>query len=164
MLELGIIASTIVGKYLVPALKSGWDHFFETAADEVGAAAAEETKKVANGIWARVRDAFGKNPDNKAVLDQFEKKPELAAPLVEDLLRELLERDEGLAAELDELINRKVDGKRSGDQIIADTVYQVNAQHAHVETGGVIAAVVYGGQTPVPPKRPRPSPGSDRSP
>ena len=164
MLELGIIASTIVGKYLVPALKSGWDHFFDTAADEVGAAAAEETRKVANGIWNRVREAFAKTPENKAVLDKFEKKPEVAAPLVEDVLRELLEGDQGLAKELDELINRKVDGERSGDQIIAETVYQVNAQHAHVETGGVIGAVVtVGGAAAPPPRRPRPGPGNRRS-
>jgi hypothetical protein len=158
MLELGIIASTVVGKYLVPALKSGWDHFFESAGDTVGAAAADETKKVANGIWARVRAAFGKNADGAAVLDQFEKMPEAAAPLVQAMLEQMLSHDRALAKDLSELLERRVDGARSGDQIIADTVYQVNAQHAHVETGGTIAAVVYGQSN----RRPLPTPTTDR--
>ena len=161
MIEIPLLAATIVTRYLVPGLKAGWDNVFKRASDELGQTVADDTKNIVGSLWDRVRSAFG-SAEDAPVLAAFEKQPEAAAPLIQTLLLQKLETDPGLAAELSAIIERKVEGGRSGDQIIADTVIQVHADHAHVDNGGIIAGQVFAaGQPPgiPPPASSRPGTG-----
>jgi hypothetical protein len=150
MIEIPLLAATVVGRYLVPVLKAGWDNFFKTATDDLGKAAAEETRNVATAVWDRVHDAFS-GPEDAPVLAAFEKQPEPAAPLIQSLLEQKLGSNPALVKELTDLVERKVEGERSGADIIAHTVNQVYAQQAHVESGGIIAGQVFAAPPPVGP-------------
>ena len=153
MIEIPLIAATVVGRYLVPVLKAGWDNFFQSATDDLGKTAADQTKNVATAIWDRVRHAFS-GPEDAPVLAAFEKQPEPAAALIQSLLEQKLAGNPELVKELTDLLEHKVEGGRSGADIIAHTVNQVYAQGAHVHSGGIIAGQVY---APPPPVRPVPS-------
>jgi hypothetical protein len=162
MIEIPLIAATVVGRYLVPVLKAGWDNFFKTATDDLGKTAADETKDVAIAVWDRVHNAFS-GPEDAPVLAAFEKQPEPAAPLIQTLLEQKLASNPQLVKELTDLLERKVGGGQSGADIIAHTVNQVYAPSAHVHSGGIIAGQVYASPPPVRPApagpTPRPSDG-----
>jgi hypothetical protein len=134
----------------------GADAIAQQVTGKVGQTAAEHVTEVTTKVWNRVKVAFGSNPDDEATLAQLEKRPERATPLVEDILKEKLERDTQLAQDLEKLVTApSPDGSGDSMQIMAGTVGIVYAQRANI-SGGVVGGVVMGS----PPQQPSASPPS----
>jgi hypothetical protein len=148
MIDIAILAGTVVAKYLVPVFSAGWDAVFDAAKEEVGDKVADETKGIVSSLWSRLRASLTSD-EQKAALATFEKRPAATAPLLEDLLREKLEQDSTLADQLDALVNRRPgDGALSGAQIIGSTVNNVTVH------GGVKGHAIVAGQYNAAPAAP----------
>jgi hypothetical protein len=156
-IDVAVLASAVVANFLVPYAKMGADAIAQQVTGKVGQTAAEHVTEVTTKVWNRVKAAFGSDPDDEAALAQLEKRPERATPLVEDILKERLERDTQLAHDLEKLVTApSPDGAGDSMQIMAGTVGIVYAQGATF-SGGVVGGVVTGyqpQQTPAPPKNP----------
>jgi len=148
-----VLASAVVANFLVPYAKMGADAIAKEVTNKVSQAAAQHATGVTAKVWNRVKAAFSSDPEDEATLAQFEKRPERAVPLVEDILKEKLEQDNQLAQDLDELVTSpSPDGAGDSLQIMAGTVGIVYAQGADI-SGGVVGGVIMGSppqQTPVP--------------
>jgi hypothetical protein len=143
MIDVAVLAGTVVARFLVPYLEKGAQQLFDAAADKVGQVAADHAKGVTERIWQRVRSVFASDED-KGALANFEKRPQASEKLVEEILREKLEKDEKLARELEELVTSKSpDGSGTGAQIIGTTVGFVDARNAQI-SGGVVAGLIQG--------------------
>jgi hypothetical protein len=158
MIDIAVLAGTVVSQFLAPVFRAGWDKVFDAASDQVGAQVAEETKGIVAKLWTRMRETFTGDAE-KGVLDTFESHPEAAAPLLEALLREKLEADQGLAGELERLVTaRPAGGTFDGAQVIGQTVNQL-VIHGSVGGGAIVAGQIYG----TPPTTSAPGPGTPPS-
>ncbi len=161
-IDVAVLASAVVANFLAPYAKMGGDAIAQAVANKVGQAAAEHTTGTAAKVWNRVKAAFGSKPEDEAVLAQLETRPERAAPLVEDILKEKLEKDEKLARDLEKLVSApSPDGAGDSLQIMAGTVGIAYAQGATIH--GVVAGV-YQGPPGQPESAPRQNPGQNASP
>lgn len=143
MIDIALLAGTVVTKLLAPVFRAGWDKVFDAATDELGSDVADGTKGLVSTVWAKLRGAFTSD-EEKAALTSFEKRPDAAAPLVEAMLKEKLEADGALAEQLDRLLNeRPGGGTLNGAQIVAHTVNQVVAQ-GPVSGNAVVAGQYFG--------------------
>jgi hypothetical protein len=132
------LAATIVGSFLVPALKAGWDTVSQKVAEAFGQEAGEQTVGLTKRLWGRVKDAFGGEPKEATALELFEEDPETYSTAVERLLAKRLEQDPDLARELEALVAEPVGGTAmTGAQIMgAENVglvdlRQADLRHAH---------------------------------
>lgn len=152
MIDLAVLAGTVVARYLVPYVEKGAQQLFDTAADKVSQVAAEHAKGVTERLWQKVRSVFDSDED-KGALANFEKRPKASEKLVEDILREKLEKDEGLAKELEQLVSsQSPDGAGTGAQVIGTTVGFVDARRAQIH-GGVVAGLIQQRDPPPSPGR-----------
>ena len=137
-IELLALAATVVGKILVPFLKKGAETVADEVTSSVGNAAADHATKVASGIWGRIKGAFDASDKDRATVEQFEQHPEAVGPLLQVLLKEKMEHDHKLAAEIQQLLEAKSpDG--SGDVIqIFGQGGVVDARYAEI-SGGIVA-------------------------
>ena len=133
MLDFVALAGTAVTTILLPYLKDGATKFAATIAEKEGQGMGEYAAQLAGKVWDKVKSTFNSDSE-QVVLQQFEKKPEAAAPLVEATLAEKLEQDPQLAQEMDELVNSDTpDGKSTGAQIIGSSYFGfVDARGAHL--------------------------------
>src|SRR5215471_16387413 len=83
-----VLATSVVTDFLVPFLQDG--------ARKLGGEAAGR-------LWERVRSLFAE-PDDRQVVELFEKRPERFQAVVTDMLRERLAADAGLRAELEGMV------------------------------------------------------------
>lgn len=151
MIDVALLAGTVVSQLLLPVFRAGWDAVFDAAADEVGDVVAEETKGVVSSLWGRLRGAFTSD-EEKAALSSFEKRPESTAALLEELLRERFEKEPDLAAEINRLVETKpAGGTLNGAQVIGRTVNQL-VLNGRVERGAIVGNQIFGVplSTPLP--------------
>jgi hypothetical protein len=147
MIDIAILAGTVVGKILLPVFVHGAEKVFEAAKDEVGEQAATETKGLVATLWSKLRARLTGN-DEKVMLDAFEKQPEDAAKLLESTLRKHLETDPELADELEALVRAKPGGGTlDGAEVVARTM---NVLTVHGGVSGGIVTNQYFGQQPGP--------------
>jgi len=147
MIDVAVLAGIVVTKLLAPVFRAGWDKVFDAATEQVGEEVAEETKGVVSRVWTKLKGVFTSD-EEKAALTSFEKRPDAAAPLLQDLLREKLAADPGLAEEFDRLVNaRPAGGVLNGAQVIGRTVNQVVAQ-GPVSGHAIVAGQVFGAVPP----------------
>lgn len=83
-----VLATSVVTDFLVPFLQDG--------ARKLGG-------ETAGRLWERVRSLFAE-PDDRQVVELFEKRPERFRAIVTDMLRERLAADASLRAELEGLV------------------------------------------------------------
>ena len=146
VIDIALLAGTVVTKLLAPVFKAGWDKIFDAATEEMGQQVADGTKSVVSTVWARVTGLFTSD-EEKAALASFQKRPDAAAPLVEEMLREKLEAQPAVAEELDRLVSvQPAGGVLNGAQIIGRTVNTVIAQGP--VSGNAIVAGQYFGAAP----------------
>src|SRR5215471_4815023 len=120
------LAASIVGTFLVPFVTNG--------ARELGG-------DVARQLWERVRSLFSE-PDERQSLDLFEKRPDVHSTAIETLLRERLEADPGLRAELEALVRPAQPGASAGAQIVrARDVGIIDNRDARISGGTFIVQV-----------------------
>lgn len=87
------IATAVLG-ILAPFAKKGAEEFIRTA----GELGYERAKR----LFATLKDRWAGDEEATAVLTQFENKPERYEGVLEDVLKEKLQADAGLSAELDQ--------------------------------------------------------------
>jgi hypothetical protein len=104
-ISVATLAATVVGSFLVPYIKKGAEKVVQTVGEKLGEAAGEGSMGIAAKLWTKVQAAFG-SPQDKVVLSQFQQRPDAAKGLVEAMLKEKLEEDEALAADLHELVKK----------------------------------------------------------
>lgn len=151
-IEVAVLAAGVVANFLVPYARMGAEKIAEAIANKASQAAADQTAGIAAQVWNRIKSAFDSDAD-KAVLQQFEQRPEEAKPLVEAMLKEKLEQDSQLRQDLEKLTTAPVQGGSGNSmQIMADTVGVADARWAHIH-GGVVAGVYMDS-----PRQPSPSP------
>jgi hypothetical protein len=147
MIDIAILAGTVVGKILLPVFVNGVEKVFEAAKDEVGDQVATETKGLVSTLWSKLRARMTRD-DEKVMLDAFEEQPADAAKLMESTLRKHLENDPELASELDALVRTKPGGGTlDGAQVVARTM---NVLTVHGGVSGGIVTNQYFGQQPPP--------------
>lgn len=151
MIDIAILAGTVVGKILLPVFVNGIEKVFDAAKDEVGDQVATETKGLVATLWGKLRARMTRD-DEKVMLDAFEEQPQDAAKLLEGLLRKRLETDAELAGELDTLVRTKPGGGTlDGAEVVARTV-NVLTVHGGV-SGGIVTNQYFGPPTPPDPSR-----------
>ena len=147
------LAAAIVGQILVPLLTKGADVVVDGLSSRIGESAADGVTGVAQRILARVTKVFG-SAGEEDQLEQLKQRPEAAAPLVTAILKEQLEQDKSLAAELEAMLDEKPpQGGQSIGSIMADYVGVVDLRYAKVQDAQVIGQVV--GTPPPGPQRER---------
>jgi hypothetical protein len=125
------LAAAVVGQFLVPFLSKGADALADSLTATLGDAASSQVGKTAAKLWARVRSAF--SAQEQPTLDQFEERPQVAAPLVEAMLTDKLAADPGLVKELEGLLaEHPQGGNTSIGTIMADYVGLVVANAATI--------------------------------
>lgn len=146
------LAGTILSSFLIPIAKKAVEKVRDRLADDVSENAADHAASLYQKVWDRVTSLFSSDAD-KAVLDQFERHPERAAPLVETLLAEKLEAEQAVAQELSDLVSEPAAGAAGGasiGQIIADSVGTIGIVHAEgARISGMVAGVMIGPQSSV---------------
>ena len=120
-IDVALLATTVVGQVLLPFIKAGAEKLKDLATEKFNQAAAEGAVNIAEKTWTRVKETFSQ-PADKAILENFEKYPDQAKPLVEAVLIDKLKQDPQLAEELDAVVNQPVsENQNSGAQIIGAT-------------------------------------------
>src|ERR1044072_8099393 len=118
MIDLAVLATTVVGSFLIPYVKLGAEKIAEGLVGKVSEAATEEVTGITTKIWNRVKSAFSSEGEQFTLL-QLNEAPDAAKPLVESILKKKLEQDPKLAEELNELIQKPIEGGSStGAQIM----------------------------------------------
>jgi hypothetical protein len=126
------LAATVIGSFLYPAIKAGWDVVGEKVGAAFGEAAGDQAAGLTKRLWQRVRDAFGSDGKEATTLDLFEEDPDTYSTAVERLLAQRLDADPDLARELESLVNEPIAGTTmSGAQIMnAENVGLVDLRQA----------------------------------
>src|SRR5713226_9545421 len=104
-ISLATLAGTVVTSFLVPYIKKGAEKVVQSVGEKLAEGAGEGSMGIAAKLWSKVQSAFG-SPEDKAVLSQFQQRPDAAKGLVEAMLKEKLEQDDSLAADLRELVKK----------------------------------------------------------
>lgn len=143
-IDIAALAATVVSSFLLPVAKKTVNEIRERLSQDVSATAADEASSLFTRVWERVKGMFGSDAD-RAVIEQFEKRPEVTAPLVEEMLAEKLEAEPAIADELRQLVEQPVPGGAGGTgmtmgQVIAQTAGFLDARGAHISgvAGGVV--------------------------
>ena len=75
MIEIALLATTVVSRFLVPLFKKGKKGFTDQVAEVEGPAAAEGLSKTSEEIWNRITDRFNRD-DEKSAVNLFKNDPE----------------------------------------------------------------------------------------
>jgi len=120
-IEIAALAATTVTSILLPYIKDGAKKIAAAANEKFGEVAGKYAGELAESVWGRIKGVFTSEED-QATLKQFEKRPDSAAPLVEEVLRDKLQADPQFAQELEKLVTAPgPGGVSSGAQIIGAT-------------------------------------------
>ncbi len=160
-IDIAALAATVVSSFLLPVAKKTVNEIRERLSQDVSATAADEASSLFTRVWERVKGMFRSDSD-RVVIEQFEKRPEVTAPLVEEMLAEKLAAEPAVAEELRQMVEQPVPGMAGGTgmtmgQVIAQTAGFIDARGAHIS--GVAAGVVL--NAPPPPKPTMSQPPAD---
>jgi predicted glycosyltransferase len=166
MLDIALLATTVVAKFLLPFVQDGVKAVRDAVTQKVSNQAADEVTKVQQELFDKVNHVFTDGDEQKA-LDLFKKKPDKAAALVEEYLRDRLQKDPHLAQEVDKLVNSKGPSGQTGAQIMNATIAAIidnrNAKVSHsVQIGNVVGAASVGAVLGHIPSAPSPIPGGSK--
>src|SRR5712692_4918531 len=103
-IDIAVLAATVVNYFLLPYVKLGAEEMFKGASKKLGEDAGVRVKEITESVWRRVKAVFTSEED-RTILTQFEKRPDAAQALVQDVLKDKLEQNSSLASELDRLVN-----------------------------------------------------------
>ena len=117
MIDIALLASTIVAKYLVPYVGVAAKEVAEVAYEKVGKEAVTKFREVAGKVWDKVSATFN-TPDDQAALKFFKDNPDGLKSTVEKILTEKLELNPQLAQELSGIVqSSEVQSTSTGAQI-----------------------------------------------
>jgi hypothetical protein len=121
MLDIALLATTVVAKFLVPFVQAGVDKVTQAVEQKFGKPASEQVTQIEKQLFDKV-DAVFTGEDERHALELFRKKPAGAKDLLEEYLRDKLNADPALAEDFDKLINSKGPTGKTGAQIMDATV------------------------------------------
>ena len=101
-IDVTALATTVVTSFLVPYAKLGFEKLIEGLGKKFGEMSAEKGAETFKKVWERVKDNF--KAKDEQVWTQFEKHPEAAQGLIQEMLKEKLEQDQNLVQELSDLV------------------------------------------------------------
>lgn len=150
MIEIGVLAATVVSSFLVPLAKEGAEHLRSKLAAEASEGVASGLVGTAKGLWDRIR---GRSEGTDAqIVELFEKDPDTMAPALESVVKRLLESDPDLQREISDLVETKQDGSASW-QLMGTYVGAVDARGATISGNARVAGVQVGDDHPDPPEK-----------
>jgi len=142
MIEIALLATTVVSKFLVPFFKKGKDGFTKELADTEGEAAAHGLTKTAAAIWQRITGRFDKDNEKKAV-SLFQEDPENMDKMMTTLLQQRLESDPDFRKQIDQLVEAPVAGTgQTSWQLMAEYAGVVDARNSTIRDNATVAAII----------------------
>lgn len=165
MIEIGAMAASLVGSFLLPLVRDGAKELGEQLRKRTTESAADGLVSMAKRLWDRVRGA-SQSSDDKDIVDMFERRPEVMREALEKVVRQQLERDEGFRQEAEQLLEAEAQPGVVNWKLMGEVVGALDARHATI-SGGTVAGVVYhaGSQGPAatsdPPRPVSPDAGPD---
>ena len=156
MIEIVGLAASIVSNFLVPYVTHGLKGIAEGVSKAVTQRAGDQAAEVTERVWDRVESLFREEPGQEYVLERFKKSPERSAPIVQDLLAEVLESRPELVQELAALVDRPVTGTNSTvANVLHNSGVSLVAQNNTLSDRATIGVYV---NTPAPESRPEENP------
>jgi hypothetical protein len=158
MIEIALLATTVVSKFLVPLFNKGKDGFKDDLAETEGRAAAEGLIGTAEAIWHKVTARFSRDNEKSAV-SLFTEDPKNMENMMTNFLQKRLEEDAGFREQIQQLVDTPVSGTgQTSWQLMGEYVGAVDARNAQISGGQVAGLIVNSGssQQPVPPTAPDP--------
>jgi hypothetical protein len=149
------LAATIVGSFLVPFFREGARRLGEALSDESDSSTADQLVETSEKIWGRLVTLFDE-PDERKALELFERFPDDLERRVETMLRERLQADERLLAELYGLVSEPTPGAAStGVQVMrAHNVGIIDNRNADISGDATFIAQNFEGEPPDRPSGP----------
>jgi hypothetical protein len=150
MLDVAVLAATVVGKFLIPLFTKGKDKLTDELAQTGADAAAGGLVQTAQTLWQKIKDRFD-GDDEKSTVTLFEKKPVQTEALLTEALQERLTHDEAFRQQLIDLVQAPVAGTgMTSWQLMGDYVAAVDARGATVSGGGQIGGMIFNSPAPSP--------------
>jgi hypothetical protein len=170
MIEIALLATTVVSKFLVPLFKKGQDGFEDDLAGTAGRAGAEGLVATAEAIWHKITERFSRD-DEKHAVSLFPGSPDDMEKMMTNFLQKRLGEDAGFREQIEQLVDTKVSGTgETSWQLMGEYVGAVDARNASISGGQVAGVIVNSGssrhQAPhaaPDPKAGPPAGGSDQS-
>src|SRR5687768_494959 len=108
-IDIAVLAGTIVSSFLLPVAKKAVAEVRDRLTKDVSEKAADQASSLFTKVWTRATNLF-ETDSEKATLEQFQKYPDQAAPLVEAILKEKLAKDAAAQKELSDMVNQPASG------------------------------------------------------
>jgi hypothetical protein len=161
MIEIALLATTVVSRFLVPLFKKGKDGFKDDLTEAEGRAAAEGLVGTAEAIWHKVTARFSRDNEKSAV-SLFTEDPKNMENVMTNFLQKRLEEDADFREQIQQLVDTPVSGTgQTSWQLMGEYVGAVDARNAQISGGQVAGLIVNSAssQQPVPPTAPDPGAG-----
>lgn len=154
MIDIALLATTVVAKFLVPLAKDGVVKVAQKITEQFGEPTAKEVSGIGQNLMDKATSLLSEDNERKA-LDLFKSEPDQLAGLITKLLRQKLEQSPVQASEFQKLIDAPTPaGGQTGAQIMNATYAGIfDARGANI-TGGVQAGLIVGAIPNVPPGGP----------
>lgn len=154
MIEIALLATTVVSRFLVPLFKKGKDGFKDGLAETEGRAAAEGLVGTAEAIWHKITGRFSRDNEKSAV-SLFTEDPENMEKVMTNFLQKRLEEDADFREQIQQLVDTPVSGTgRTSWQLMGEYVGAVDARNAQISGNATVAGLIVNSgssQQPVPP-------------
>jgi hypothetical protein len=150
MIDILWLATTVVGKFLLPLLTKGKDELTDDLAKTGGEAAANGLVKTAESIWSSIKRRFTRD-DEKKTVELFEQDPEDMDKMLVKLLRQRLEEDAAFCGEIQQLVEAPVAGSGQTSWQVMDHSGVVDARYSTISGGTVAGLIINTGPTQPPP-------------
>lgn len=114
--------------------------FFGKAGSEFAGEAGKAAWRLASRILDRIRSAVQDKPDERKALEDFSREPDASAESAQLMLRSLLEKDPGLARELDDMLQsvKRLGPGVSVVQRVKDAEEVVGVKARRIRSGSVM--------------------------
>lgn len=141
MLDIAVMAATLVTSFLVPLFKKGAEGLAAELQQRTTEAAADGLVKTAQRLWTRVKGTMHSQGDQEIVA-VFERQPEVMQEALEKIVRRQLEQDEGFRKDVAALLESEVEPSIASWKLMGEVVGAVDARGA-VISGGNVAGVIH---------------------
>lgn len=145
MIEVGMLAASVVSSFLVPLLKQGSDKLATKLAERTSEGAAHGLVATAQHLWDKVR---GKSEGTDAgIVSLFEQDPDKMSSALEAVIKELMEKDSEFHKEISALVESDEGGSPRW-QLMGEYVGVVDARGAAISGNATVAGVNIGSPQP----------------
>jgi hypothetical protein len=133
MIEIAVLAASVVSSFIVPLVKQGGEKLAAELAEQTSESTAKGLVATARKLWDKVR---GKSEGSDAqIVDLFEKDPDKMSAALEAVVKGLLEKDPAFHKELSDLVEADEGGAGSRYQLMGKYNAVLDARNTHVSGG-----------------------------